>query len=183
MNSLQGSLLVASPHLKDSPFSRSVVFLVRHDEQGAFGVVLNRPVRGAIRESLSPEVTGAADCDVQVKFGGPVMNSIVALEQQATNVAACTEPAACEAALRRAFQSTPSTPSRAVRIFIGHAGWQAGQLESELAQGVWMTTTATPAHVFGDDEQLWASTVREIGRSVLRESLGIARFPADPTMN
>ena len=180
MKSLEGTLLVASPYLHDSPFTRSVIFMVQHDEEGALGVVLNRPAGPAVAESLRQSGLDPDDGRVQVNVGGPVMNSVVALQQQPTGVRACSEPDACEAAIRRAAHGGGGSR---VRIYIGHAGWSPGQLETELSLGFWMTASATCDHVFGDDEDLWVTTVREIGRSVLRDSLGIRSVPSEVGIN
>lgn len=180
MKSLEGMLLVASPHLQGSAFSRSVVFVLHHDENGAFGVVLNRPVTQAVSESLQESGLDVAQANVRVNLGGPQMNSILAIQQSPTGMTPCMDRGSCEAVLRQAAKSSGGP---AVRVFVGHAGWSSEQLDAEVASGLWMTTAATPDHVFGEHEDLWATTVRQIGRSVLHESLGITGFPADPSVN
>jgi putative transcriptional regulator len=71
----------------------------------------------------------------------------------------------------------------AFRLFIGHAGWSEGQLENELKSGAWFVMPATPDHVFGKDENLWVTAIRQIGRSVIHSALKIKHVPEDPLAN
>ena len=79
MKSLKGHFLVASPHLADANFYRSVVLMIQHDEDGAVGLVLNRPTDNTIAEVW--EMISESPCDVQgcVSIGGPVAGPLMAL--------------------------------------------------------------------------------------------------------
>jgi putative transcriptional regulator len=71
----------------------------------------------------------------------------------------------------------------AYKIFIGHAGWGAGQLETELDQGAWRTLPATAEYIFSTDDDLWEIVFRQIGRSMLQSMLHMKELPPDPTLN
>jgi putative transcriptional regulator len=71
----------------------------------------------------------------------------------------------------------------AYKIFLGHAGWGAGQLESELHQGAWRTMPATIETIFSIDDSLWEFVFRQLGQSTLKSILNLKELPPDPTVN
>ena len=71
----------------------------------------------------------------------------------------------------------------AYKIFIGHAGWGAGQLENELRQGAWRRCPPRPKHVFSTADDLWETVFRQIGHSLLKSMLNVKELPPDPTVN
>ncbi len=83
MNSLQGYVLVASPHLLDSNFLRSVVLIIQHNDQGAFGVVLNRPTNNTIAQLWGLVSQTPCDNPSPVYVGGPVPGPLVAIHGDA----------------------------------------------------------------------------------------------------
>lgn len=169
---LSGRLLVASPLLNDPNFHRTVVLVLQHGDDGAVGVVLNRPSSSPIRTVL-PDWTEAATDPAVVFVGGPVEPEIgIAL----TTVGG--EETALPGVWLADLSSDP-TPSPA-RIFSGYAGWDAGQLESELGEGSWMVVEADPDDIFGSEpEGLWADVLRrQPGRLRM-----LASYPPDPSYN
>ena len=180
MDSLRGNLLVAGPGLVDPNFRRTVVLVGEHGEEGAMGVVLNRPSEIEVEEAVPPlgELGGVDDV---VYVGGPVQpQAIVVLGDFA-------EP---EQAGVLVFGSIGFLPSEIepdaigelsrARVFAGYAGWGAGQLEEELEEGSWIVEPADPNDVFTDSpEQLWSDVLRRKGGpfSVL------ALMPDDPRSN
>lgn len=183
MTSLKGQFLVASPHLPDPNFYRSVVLMVAHDENGAFGLVLNRPTPSTVREVW--ELLGAEDCtsELPIHLGGPVAGPITAVH----GWKACAENevlpgvyfASHKDHLDRLVRKQPSK----LRVFSGYSGWGAGQLEQELEMGGWMTTPALPGEIFGDSQVLWRDVARRIGLDILGASLPVGELPDDPSMN
>lgn len=69
------------------------------------------------------------------------------------------------------------------KLFVGHSGWGAGQLENEMKQGAWRTVAATPDHVFSTADTLWETLFRELGHSLLKSMLHMKDLPPDPTLN
>lgn len=183
MDSLQGSLLIATPQLRDSPFSRTVVLLIQHDENGAVGIVLNRTINETV-SNLWKHVSGEpCEVDLPVNMGGPVSGPLMALH--------CVKPL-CEletpagiyvASSRECLQKLVHQSKSPFRVYVGHAGWGGGQLEQELSNGYWYTAPARPDHVFGKHEDLWRLAMREVGESFLRDILRIHRWPEQACWN
>lgn len=160
---LTGRLLVATDLLRDPRFTRTVIFLARHDASGAFGLVINRPLaRVPFAQALRPFglVVPPDSGDVQVHYGGPVA------ERQGfvlhtpdwrggrTTVvngrfALSTDPQVLQA------MAEGRGPRRAL-FLLGYAGWAPAQLEAELARGAWDTALADEALVFDEaPERKW----------------------------
>lgn len=177
MSRYEGKLLVASPYLRDSNFARSVILILEHNENGAFGVVLNRPTRVPVEQiwqrlSRAPcPVTGTVD------FGGPVPGSFVLL------TSARMDDLSDLAKNWPATQRRLSPLAAPLRLFAGHAQWTSGQLERELRQGMWLVQPATIEIVFADHEQMWHETLQQIGRSILALALPTECIAIDPSVN
>lgn len=181
--SLEGQLLVASPHLSDGHFHRTVVLLLHHDESGAFGVVLNRPT-GQTVEGLMAQL-GVESCGLPgpILMGGPIPGALIALHSHA----ACSEhplPGGIHLSSQRGSLSTlASEQPEFIKFFIGHAGWASGQLERELHSGLWhvIPFDAESVERTAPDE-LWDVAMQEVGCQVL-DLLNIRHWPDDPTWN
>jgi putative transcriptional regulator len=174
-------LLIASPSLLDPNFHRTVVLIAHHDQQGAMGVVLNRPTTTTIGEAL-PDVEEILDPDEPVYAGGPVATDGVMI------LAELTDPSL--AALRvdddlgfiavEADDLAIAAATRRARAFAGHAGWGPGQLESELEEEAWFVEAARREDAFTTaPEQLWSTVLRRKGGSYAL----VARMPLDPSVN
>jgi putative transcriptional regulator len=173
MQSLQGQLLIAAGQLREETFAQTVVLLLQHNEQGALGVVLNRPVAQTIR-SLWEQVSGApCEVDLPVNLGGPVSGPLLAVHCQKPLAELEVPGGVYVAATKDNLDRLVGQPQQPFRLFVGHAGWGAGQLENELAHGMWHTVPATIELIFGDPEDLWQNCVRLVGRRFYGEVLGI----------
>jgi putative transcriptional regulator len=181
MQSLAGQLLLASPALRDPNFMRAVVLIGAHNEEGAMGVVLNRPSTATVGEVV-PQLEPAIDEDETVYVGGPVQpNSIVFLAEFLD-----PEPAGLLVLGRIGFP-TPETDIDELaeatarrRVFAGYAGWSGGQLEDELEQGDWIAFPAMPEDIFtANPEMLWSVVLERKGGSYAL----VARMPVDPSLN
>ena len=169
-SSIASALLVAMPQLGDPNFRRGVVQIVHHDEDGTFGLVVNRGAgvrTGDLCDTLEIEWRG--DRDAEVGTGGPVQPETgwVLFGEGgprdlpgAHRVAEGIHFAGSVDALR----SIGERPPERVRIFLGYAGWGPGQLEMELAQGAWLLVPTTPGVVFdGRGEPVWHRVLSELG--------------------
>lgn len=181
--SLQGHFLVASPHLKDPNFVGTVVLLVRHDQHGALGVVLNRPADKKLKELWESVSQTPCHSDQQINLGGPVPGPLMAIHTQPALADAEVLPGVYFAAEKEKLELLVAREDEHFRIFVGHSGWGGGQLEGELEQGAWLTTPATVQYIFYDDTDLWETVAKQIGKSVLQSMLGIDDLPEDPTVN
>ena len=181
---LVGRLLVATPSLRSAAFTRTVVLLLDHGDEGALGVVLNRPMEvdvAAVLPAWQPHVTSPG-----VLFqGGPVaLDSALGLVSVPGDE--LEPPGVRRISGSLGLVDLDAAPEEVVprvsglRIFAGYAGWAGGQLEAEVGEGSWYVVDGEARDPFVDDPQtLW--------RDVLRRQRGdlayVASFPPDPSLN
>jgi putative transcriptional regulator len=162
-----GALLVATPLLGDPNFARSVVLILQHDEEGSLGVVIDRPTTNAIDPFL-PDWAPVAAMPAVVFHGGPVDPEVgigVAVRFGSIEVVDLTG---------RPVDDSP------VRIFAGYAGWGAGQLDGEIAEGAWFVLDFSPSDLLTEEpETLWSAVLRRQSTDVSM----FATYPLDPRMN
>lgn len=156
-----GFLLLASPALEDPNFRRSVVLMIDHDAEGAFGLVLNRPLDRLLGEVLESDQPLAAE--VPLHSGGPVQTDMVQFVSSREGGGKTVLPGVIVgASLEDLIEAT--TQGAAVRAYAGYAGWGGGQLERETEEGSWIVAPAAARHVFSvEPAQLWATVLRELG--------------------
>lgn len=183
-DSLAGRLLIATPVLEDGNFYRTVVFMLAHDEGGSMGVVLNRPQPGVLVADHLPAWRAHASAPAAVFSGGPV-EPAMALALASARDSATGEgwrPMAGGVGLLDLGREPDDTglAVEQMRVFVGYAGWGAGQLEGEIAQNAWFVVDARPGDVFSaHPESLWRDVL-----SRQRSDLKIyALFPEDPRAN
>jgi putative transcriptional regulator len=187
-----GTLLVATPALLDPNFADSVVLLIDADEEGALGVILNRPSSILVADVVAGWSDVCADPEVLFQ-GGPVSpDGAIALAALADGPADPTSdpashPLGFRAVAGRLGLMDLDTPLELVagslgdlRIFAGYAGWGADQLRQEVAEGAWYVLPSVPGDVFRTDTTtLW--------RDVLRRQPGALAWhstrPCDPDLN
>jgi putative transcriptional regulator len=173
MPTLRGKLLLAGPGLIDPNFFRTVVLLLEHTDEGALGVVLNRPTDLPVREALPAWADVVSDPPV-VFVGGPVAPGTALALGRSTDV----EPVLGGFGMVD-LEAEPEV-WREVRVFSGYAGWGPGQLEDELDDEAWIVLEPRPADVATSDAaELWAGVLaRQPGRLSL-----LARYPDEPAFN
>lgn len=176
-----GKLLVATPTLVDPNFYRTVLFMIEHNADGALGLVLNRPTASPVSDHVPDWAPFVATPDL-VFVGGPVANEVaVGLVQEPGN-----PPEAWHEALPGiGLLDLTELPAfyggvGRARVFSGYAGWDAGQLEFELAAGSWVLLAAHADSVFTEiPETLWERVLAQTGGS-----LGMyVTYPKDPRLN
>jgi putative transcriptional regulator len=172
--SLAGQLLIASPGMDDPRFDHTVILLMRHNPGGALGLVINRPLGDRPIASLL-EMVGEADPSVsgtvQIFAGGPVqprtgfvIHSTDYRRSDTIEIDAHVAVTSSTGVLRD--MGSDKGPKKSLVAF-GYAGWGPGQLENELAHGVWLTAPEEPALVFDEDrqkvwERAWAHRTRDL---------------------
>ena len=172
---LPGRLVVATPELDDPNFAHAVVLLLEHAEQGALGVVLNRP-RGIEVKALLPAWHDLASDPAVLFTGGPVQSdeAVIAVglaEQPAQPITGGLGVVDLEVPP----ESQPEVT--AVRLFTGYSGWGAGQLEEELEAGNWFVVGCEADDVLTSDPRgLWR-------RVLLRQGGVFTTIPEDPSTN
>ena len=179
MESLRGKLLIAGAALFDPTFRRAILLVAHHDDEGAMGVILNRPADVTVGQA-APDLAALVGSEEPVFVGGPVQPeaAVVLAEFDEPNKAGVV-----------AFDSIgflagedPATVTgiRRSRVFVGHAGWGPGQLEEEMESDSWITDQARREDVFtSDPEGLWVRVLRRKGPDY--EIL--ATMPFDPSTN
>jgi putative transcriptional regulator len=171
---LTASLLVAMPQLQDPNFARTVMMIVQHDDEGTFGLVLNRPIDMSASALCSGlDMHWGGDPSTSLHWGGPVQphtgwmlyaedDLLSAREEQseATDLGHGVFFAGSLNVLREIAEAPPGD----VRLFLGYAGWGPGQLEGEMAEGVWLTAPASREAIFDvEAERMWDYVVRSLG--------------------
>ena len=194
---LKGKLLVATPLLREPTFARTVIVLLDHDaDNGAFGVVINRPLELDVEEVV-PNLGGHSVSEIvtaprRLFEGGPVSpTTAIALgllkddgadghgdDSDADGWTALTPPLV---SVDLDYDPALLAVSlRGLRVFAGYAGWAAGQLEGEIEEGAWYVVDGWPEDAFQAlPERLWSAVLRRQGWPL---SL-VAVCPVDPGMN
>ena len=172
---LGGCFLLSDFDLVDPNFHRAVVLMIDHDEEGAFGLVVNRPspfTLGEVVEGLDDSPAAS----IPVYVGGPVQQNalFVLRDERAAEDAEVERPVAGVAFepasptmieyLKGEWSSLPEDERPAVRMYVGYSGWAAGQLEGELAADSWVVMRATREIVFHPDpHSAWTEALARTG--------------------
>jgi putative transcriptional regulator len=183
MDSLRGHFLVASPHLPDPNFYHTVVLMVQHDDEGALGLVLNRPTGNTVGDLWEKVTQKPCACDRLVMQGGPVEGPLMALHMQASLADDEVLPGVFLASTDKHLERIVQQPHKPFLLFLGYAGWAGGQLESELKVGGWLTTKARREEIFGDNDELWKEVSSRIGLDILGQGVLPSHIPEDPSVN
>lgn len=170
VRSLAPTLLLAMPQMQDPNFSRSVVLLCKHSEEGAMGLVVNRQTATHASSLVELDPPPARDNGLAVWVGGPV-------EPERGWLLLCRDPARGETisvgqglylsasveVLRGLIEADESETSQG-RFLLGYAGWAGGQLESELAASSWLTADVSTSLIFHTPpERMWETAIRGLG--------------------
>lgn len=181
VDSARGHLLIAGPTLLDPNFWRTVVLVVEHTEEGALGLVLNRPSETSVGDAV-PQLEELVDLTEPLFVGGPVQPSAVMVLAEFEDATDAALLAFGDVGVL-GVASSPEEISAGVRTgraFVGHAGWGPGQLDDELERGDWILEPAQSEDAFSaDPQELWAEVLTRKGGSYAL----IARMPPDPSMN
>jgi putative transcriptional regulator len=181
-DSTRGRLLVATPGLLDPNFVRTMVFMLEHKDDGAIGVVLNRPSELPVASTVEPWAHRAVPPAV-VFLGGPVSpSSVIALASvNLDDAGANWNPVLGRiGTVDLEVDPTEVDGLDEVRLYAGYAGWSAGQLEAELVDDGWFVLDAelTDVHTDVPEELWWEVLGRQPG------PLGrLGNFPRDPRDN
>jgi len=180
-----GRLLVATPPMDDPNFERAVILVLRHDDDGAFGLVLTRPSKDfspADDSAISMWLTHTTP-PAQLFEGGPVQqNTVIGL---ATFHEESDRPWTDLVAFGLHTVDLESDPANghdclSFRLFVGYSGWGPSQLDEEIAAGFWFVVDATPHDPFdGNPDTMWR---RILERDPIHREW-VRQFPDDPAMN
>jgi putative transcriptional regulator len=175
MTSLAPALLLSMPQLVDPNFVKTVVLLCEHGDEGAFGLVLNRPAVVTGRLTIGGRAETAFDGELPVWVGGPVeparswvlvgpecpVTEAAGGEGHVLKIADGLHLSASPDLLVAMFRSAPMPHTRLV---IGYSGWSAGQLEGELEESSWLLSDVDPRFIFETPpEDMWEAAIRRLG--------------------
>lgn len=167
MRSLQDHFLIAMPAMADPNFTETVTYICKHDAEGAFGIVLNRPSELSLGEMLGQLAIELGDrrlAERPVMLGGPVEPERGFVLHRSEKAYEATIAAGAELKLT----SSPDILAAIGRgdapepllVALGYAGWGGGQLEAELGSSTWLTVPADPAIIFDTPfEQRWTAAL------------------------
>jgi putative transcriptional regulator len=173
MDSARGKLLIATPSLFDF-FRRSVVLVVEHTDQGAFGIVLNKLADATVDEAV-PDLSSLAGPDEPLHIGGPVATESVVILGEFEEPGASPQLVVDDLGV---VDPEETDEVARARVYAGHSGWGPGQLDSELEREAWFVEDASGEDPFSED--IWTVAVRRRGG---REHALLATMPEDPSLN
>jgi putative transcriptional regulator len=184
--SLAPALLLSMPQLTDPNFNRTVVLLCKHTHEGAFGLIVNRPLMTSGRVVVNLEPPVETERELEVWLGGPVEPQrtwiLVGDESDGTGereelrgmkIAPSLYLSTSPALLRRLLEAEP--PAR-TRLIVGHSGWGAGQLDAELHASAWLMSDVDRDLIFDTPpERMWETAIRRLGAdpATLQMSRGV----------
>ena len=171
---LRGQLLIAAPQLVDY-FRRTVVLVLEHGEDGAMGLVLNRPTETEVADAV-PALAELAGYGDVVHAGGPVDPAAVLALGDFEDPNEAGTPVT--GTLGLLDPDRPDPDLRRLRVFAGYAGWAPGQLDAEVSEDAWLTAPTAPDDPFTDGD-LWPVVLQRMGGAYAL----MASMPTDPTMN
>lgn len=177
----QGSILISEPSLRDFYFRQSVILLAEHNDEGTFGVIVNKP----IETSLKNIIKGFSGYNLPVYLGGPVKTDSIFFIHTREDV---DESLPIMQGLywggnldtiKKMLKNKVMSP-REIRFFVGYSGWSPNQLDRELKEKSWVLSQTTVPEIINDHpEKLWSNYLKNMGQDYAIW----ANFPADPTFN
>lgn len=178
-----GSILISEPFLHDDYFSRAVILLCDHHEDGSFGFVLNKYVTN----QLSDFVEEFPKIRTKISIGGPVDTSnlfyVHDLGEEIPNSIPSSKGLYIGGDFKAMTKLLREDPDKAehIRFFIGYSGWDKNQLKEELKQKSWIVVNNIPAEkiLLNQDEDIWKSIMEELGGKFEVMS----KFPLNPSDN
>lgn len=185
MTSLEAHLLIATPDLAD-PFDRSVVLLIKHNADGALGLILNRRTPAEFRDVWDKVSEAPCRHDSPLFLGGPCEGPLVALHRQKDLLELEVLPGLyfCSGKEKlEALAAQSAQDHRQVKFFVGYSGWAAGQLEHEIARGSWSVMPAQLEHAFWPEDEVWTRASRFVSDAAWRSALKIPHTPPDLRAN
>lgn len=168
-SNLAPGLLLAMPQLADPNFSRAVILMIEHGDQGSFGLVINHPSPIRATELLeSLDMSWRGEDSAVVWAGGPVSPSTGWVLHEPVGVAqAGTITVTSSISLSTSpdrLRVIASQPPRNIRLLLGYSGWAPGQLATEMARGAWLHTAAESSLVFDTPaDEIWSTAMRSLG--------------------
>ena len=178
----KGKLLISEPFLLDYYFKRSVVLLAEHNEEGSFGIIMNKPVSAKFNEI----VKNFPEFNAQLYLGGPVKSdSLFFIHTLGDRIEGSLEIidglywGGNIEAIKEMITLNILNPAD-IRFYIGYSGWNANQLDAELKRNSWVVSRAKVDQLLNTQpNKLWSLSLQNLGK----EYALWTNFPSDPSMN
>ncbi len=178
----KGKLILSEPFLDDFYFGRSVVLLIEHDQDGSFGLIMNKPVP----EKFNDIIKGFPDFDARVYLGGPVQpDHVFILHTIGNEIDGSLEVldglfwGGDLESIREKIRMGTVRPGQ-IRFYMGYAGWEPNQLDMELERNSWVVTNATSRKILATNHaSMWSRFVSQLGSPYDLWK----QFPVNPEMN
>jgi putative transcriptional regulator len=176
MHLLQGHLLVAVPQQRDPNFEQTVILVVKHSDQGTFGLILNCP-RKRSDGVLCQSKAGRRRCKkANLYYGGPVTGPLMAVHCHPGLGEIEILPGLFFSGSEENVLAVLKRKQQPCRIFAGYAGWGPKQLDDEIGKGAWRTVKATAERVFSCSEDLWLDLHSEALRTMCQTTFHLRTF-------
>lgn len=183
MKPIEGKLLIASPHLNDPNFHRTVILILKQSSEETFGLVLNRPTEHRLKEVIAMVSDAVCVHDMPLYCGGPVEGPLMALHDIPDSIDTADRKGVAVSVQQESILELVAKEDVRLRIFDGYAGWGPNQLEAELEQGSWLITEANSGNIFCSSDEIWQRLVTEIGRDIITTGIKPTLLPNDPAFN
>lgn len=177
-----GRLLISEPFMQDPYFKRSVVLLTEHNDNGSFGLILNKPIPMYLNEAIE----NAPVFDSRLALGGPVQKETLHyLHLMGDRIPNSTEVmdgvywGGDFEVIKELIVTGELNPGN-IRMFVGYSGWAEGQLNSEMESKSWIVARADKELLFSDKpEKLWSTILEGMGSPYDY----LVKLPEDPRLN
>ncbi|MDB5263832.1 MAG: hypothetical protein JWQ14_3115 [Adhaeribacter sp.] len=177
-----GSILISEPFMGDPNFERTVVLICRHDEEGSFGLVLNRKSNLKLSDVLDIE---QYNTDMELNIGGPMqyntlhyLHQVEALEESISLGNSVYWGGDYEKL--KVLLATGAIAPDDIQFFLGYSGWSPGQLEEEIENNVWIVNNKATDNLFNlNQDTLWREILKQMGGKYKV----LANYPIDPSLN
>jgi len=177
----QGIILISEPSLKDFYFRQSVVLLAEHNEEGTFGVIVNKPIEVRLEEVIS----GFTGFDYRIYLGGPVktdslffLHTLPEIEKSLRIMEGLYWGGDLDMILD--LMKSGMLKEDQIRFYLGYSGWNPNQLDHEIGEKSWVLSQASVHEVIcHHPEQLWSNYLKNMGNDYAIW----ANFPSDPSQN
>jgi putative transcriptional regulator len=177
----QGIILISEPSLRDFYFRQSVVLLAEHNEEGTFGVIINKPIEAR----LSDVIKGFPEFECRIFLGGPVKTDSIFFIHTRKDVERSMPIMkglywGGDIDVIRDMIETGSITENEIRFFVGYSGWNPNQLDREIKENSWVLSHTTAHEVIhANPDKLWGDYLRNMGQDYAIWS----NFPTDPSLN
>ncbi|MEI6456090.1 MAG: YqgE/AlgH family protein [bacterium] len=177
----QGIILISEPSLRDFYFRQSIVLLAEHNDEGSFGVIINKPIDAQVNDVMKD----FPDFDCPVYLGGPVktdsiffLHTIPHVEKSLPIIDGLYWGGDIDTIREMILDHKLNEDN--IRFFVGYSGWNPDQLDQEIEEKSWILSNARISEVINrHPENLWSQHLKNMGKDYAIW----ANFPADPTFN